>query len=131
MEALDKWFLSILKTKYADFEGRAGREEFWMYTLFVILVFIPLSIVAAIAFAISNILGILLFGVLVLAAIGLFVPSLAISVRRLHDTGRSGWWYLICVIPIVNWVGSIVLLVFYCLDSQPDENQYGPNPKGQ
>lgn len=131
MEAVEKWFLSVLKTKYADFEGRAQRQEYWMYTLFVILIFIALGIVTGIGAAISDILGVLLSGVLVLAAIGLIVPSLAIAIRRLHDTGRSGWWFLISVIPIVSVVGSIVLLVFYCLDSQPGENQYGPNPKGQ
>ncbi|MDR3054016.1 MAG: DUF805 domain-containing protein [Zoogloeaceae bacterium] len=131
MEAVEKYFLSILKTKYADFEGRAARQEFWMFGLFWFLIALVFVIVAGICFAISDILGILVFGIYFLVAIGLIVPGLALAIRRLHDTGRSGWWLLLQVIPFVNSIGCIVLLVFYCLDSQPGENQYGPNPKGQ
>ena len=68
-------------------------------------------------------------GVLVLAGLILFLPSLALAVRRLHDTGKSGWWYLIGVIPIVSYIGGLVLLVFYCTDGEAGTNKWGPNPK--
>jgi uncharacterized membrane protein YhaH (DUF805 family) len=104
-------------SKYATFSGRARRSEFWWFTLALILVYIVAGIIDA---AIGN--QILEFVVL-LATI---VPSLAVTMRRLHDTGRSGWWILIGLIPIV---GGIILLVFECGDSQPGTNQYGPSPK--
>ena len=104
-------------SQYATFSGRARRSEYWWYTLFAVILYI---IVAIIDSAIKNpILGLLV-------ALGLVVPSLAVAVRRLHDTGRSGWWILIGLIPLV---GGIVLLVFECQDSQ-GSNSYGPSPKG-
>jgi len=105
-------------SKYATFSGRARRSEFWWFTLFAIIVYIVVGIIDA---AIKNaVLG-------VIVALALLLPSLAVTVRRLHDTGRSGWWILIGLIP---FVGAIVLLVFECQDSQPGANNYGPSPKG-
>ena len=98
-------------SKYADFSGRARRSEFWYWTLFSFLV------------------GIILAWIPVLGQIiclAFFVPGLAVSVRRLHDIGRSGWWYLLCFVPIV---GPIILIVWYCTDSQPGSNKWGTNPK--
>lgn len=94
-------------SKYATFSGRAPRSEYWWWILFVILwAWIPIvNIVLALVF---------------------LLPSLAVQVRRLHDIGRSGWWWFIGMVPII---GGIVLLVFYLTDSQTGENQYGPNPK--
>ena len=93
---------------YANFSGRARRSEYWWWVLFTILwCWIP-------------IVGLIL-------ALLFFLPSLAVAVRRLHDTGRTGWWILLGLIPII---GGIVLLIFYCTDSQIGDNQYGPNPKG-
>lgn len=102
--------------KYADFTGRARRKEFWMFFLFNLIVSVGMNLV-------DMALGSMLVGTLYSLAV--FLPSLAIGARRLHDTGRSGWWQLIALIPII---GIIILIVFYCQDSQ-DENDYGENPK--
>ena len=77
----------------------------------------------------SEIVSLIFVALLGLIVLALFIPSIAVAVRRLHDTGRSGWWYIIGMIPVVSYVGSIVLLVFYCTDSQPGRNKWGPNPK--
>lgn len=117
------WFLVVLK-KYAIFTGRAQRAEYWYFFLFYILIFIGLSIIDGIMGSFSAESGIgLLSGLYTLA---MFIPSLAVGVRRLHDTGRSGWWLLIGIIPLI---GPIVLIVFFVQDSVPGDNLYGPNPK--
>jgi uncharacterized membrane protein YhaH (DUF805 family) len=119
-----EWFLAALK-KYAEFEGRARRKEYWFFILFEVLILIVLFILSIILGQVSSILG-TIFGLLYFAAsLGLLVPALAVGVRRLHDTGRSGWWLLIAFVPLV----SIALIVFMCFDSEPGDNQYGPNPK--
>jgi uncharacterized membrane protein YhaH (DUF805 family) len=112
------WYLKVLKN-YLGFQGRARRKEYWMFVLFSFIVSIILSILESIA----NITSSALTGIYALATL---LPSLAVSVRRLHDTGRSGWWLLITLIPLI---GSIILIVFACQDSEEDDNQYGPNPK--
>ncbi len=116
------WYLEVLK-KYAVFQGRARRKEYWMFTLFNVLISIALMIIGAILGLAedggSNILS-------TLYCLAVLLPGIAVSVRRLHDTDRSGWWLLIGLIPII---GAIVLLIFLVQDSQPNENQYGPNPK--
>jgi uncharacterized membrane protein YhaH (DUF805 family) len=116
------WYLEVLK-KYAVFSGRARRKEYWMFTLFNVLISIVLAIV-------DRVLG---FGenggtgpLGALYSLAVLIPSLAVSVRRLHDTGRSGWWLLLGLVPCV---GFIVLLIFMVQDSQPGANEYGPNPK--
>lgn len=111
------WFVDALKNKYATFTGRAHRTEYWMFVLFSIIFAIVASIIDAI------ITGGLLGVVYTLAVI---IPSIAVAVRRLHDTGRSGWWLLLGLIPLVG----LVLIYFLVLDSQPGDNEYGPNPKG-
>lgn len=109
------WFLLTLK-QYATFSGRARRKEYWFFFLFYLLIFIGLSLLDAI-------LG---FGLLSsLFALAMLVPSVAVAVRRLHDTGRTGWWVLIGLVPVVN----LLLIYFMVLDSDPDTNAYGPNPK--
>jgi uncharacterized membrane protein YhaH (DUF805 family) len=111
------WYLAVLK-KYAVFSGRASRSEYWYYALFTVIVSIILSAVDG------------MIGTAVLAglyALATFLPSLGVGIRRLHDGGRSGWWLLIAFVPLV---GFIVLIVFFVQDSQPGDNQYGPNPKG-
>lgn len=111
------WYLEVLK-KYAVFYGRDRRTEYWMFVLFNFII----------AFAISIVEGLLgssgIIGLLYVPAV--FIPSLAVSVRRLHDTGRSGLWLLIAFVPLI---GFIVLLVFMVQDSEYGQNQYGPNPK--
>ena len=112
------WYLDVLK-KYAVFDGRARRKEFWMFVLLNAIIEVALTIVEKVIGG----PGILssLYGLAVL------LPFIAVGARRLHDTGRSGWWQLIGFVPLV---GLIVLLVFFAQDSQPGTNQYGPNPKG-
>ncbi|MGC4111878.1 MAG: DUF805 domain-containing protein [Nocardioides sp.] len=104
-------------SKYADFNGRARRSEYWWFALFNLIVSIVMDIIDAVIG--NSILGLLV-------SLALLLPGIAVGVRRLHDTSRSGWWILIGLIPIVGW---IVLIVFFVQDSHPD-NQYGPSPKG-
>lgn len=107
-------------SKYATFSGRARRSEYWYFYLFVTLVELVLSVL-------STFLGQLALGLSGIWALAILVPELAVLWRRLHDTGRSGAWAFIIFVPLVGW---IILLVFLCRDSQPGDNQYGPNPKG-
>jgi uncharacterized membrane protein YhaH (DUF805 family) len=116
------WYLGVLK-KYAEFNGRARRKEYWMFFLFNLLIGIVLAIVDTMTGTVNQYgLGLLsgLYGLAVL------VPNIAVTVRRLHDTDRSGWWILIGLIPLI---GAIVLLVFMLLDGTPGDNKYGPSPK--
>lgn len=116
------WYLNVLK-KYAVFSGRAQRKEYWFFVLFNVIIAFVLGIIDGIA----GLTGAGGFGLLgTLYSLAVLVPSLAVSVRRLHDTDRSGWWLLVGLVPIL---GAIVLLVFFVQDSKP-ANQYGPNPKG-
>ncbi len=117
------WFVFALK-KYADFSGRARRSEYWYFVLFYILIYIGLTIIDVVTGAFSDSLGLgLLTGIFSLA---MLIPSISVTVRRLHDTDRSGWWLLIGLIPLI---GAIVLLVFCVQDSQSSENRFGFNPK--
>jgi uncharacterized membrane protein YhaH (DUF805 family) len=117
------WYLAVLK-KYAVFSGRARRKEYWMFTLFNLIFLI-------VAMIVDNVVGTAIKGVgyglfYCLYALAVLLPSLGVSVRRLHDVGKSGWFLLIAFIPIV---GAIWLLVLMCTDGMPGENAYGPNPK--
>ena len=116
------WYLEVLK-KYAVFEGRARRTEYWMFILFHFIISFVLSLI-------DNVAGLMIAegaGVLsTLYGLAVIVPGIAVAVRRLHDTGRSGWWYLL----VLTCVGIIPLIIFLCMDSQPGSNQYGDNPKG-
>ena len=106
-------------SQYVGFTGRARRSEFWYWTLFQIIVGIVASILDRAVFDRNN----AAFSVIV--GLGLLLPSLAVAVRRLHDSGRTGWWLLIGLIPVI---GTIILIVFYVQDSHGD-NKYGPSPK--
>ena len=117
------WYLAVLR-KYAQFSGRARRKEYWMFALFnmiftVVLAFLDQLLGTVIEGAGVGILG-SIYGLAVL------LPGLAVAIRRLHDVGKSGWWYLIILIPLI---GAIWLLVLMVTDSQAGANQYGPNPK--
>jgi uncharacterized membrane protein YhaH (DUF805 family) len=118
------WFLGALR-KYAVFEGRARRREYWWFVLFVIVISIVLAIVDSMMGTYNSEIGYGIIGGIF--ALAMLIPSLAVGARRLHDTGRSGWWLLIGLIPLI---GAIVLIVFFLFDSQPGTNAYGPNPKG-
>ncbi len=110
---------TCLTTKFATFSGRARRSEYWWFALFTVLV----SLVA-------NVLDRAIGGqwISLVVSLALLVPSLAVAWRRLHDTGRTGAWYFLVLIPLI---GAIVLIVFFVQDSQPGANQYGPSPKGE
>jgi uncharacterized membrane protein YhaH (DUF805 family) len=117
------WYLLVLK-KYVDFSGRARRKEYWMFMLFNVI-----FVVAAVV--VDNLMGLSFTegaaGVVYLFyVVATFLPSLAVSVRRLHDIGKSGWMILISLIPLI---GSIWLLVLMVTEGEPTANQYGPNPK--
>ncbi|NPC92022.1 DUF805 domain-containing protein [Bacillus sp. WMMC1349] len=137
-----KWYLKGFKN-YANFNGRARRKEYWMFQLFNSIILLALFLIGrqtGIAAGVAAAEGTGEFGVnsqlafltgyipLIVYVLVVFIPALAITVRRLHDIGKSGWWVLLDCIPIINIVGSIVVLVFTCLDSVKD-NQYGSNPK--
>jgi len=118
------WYVKVLK-KYAVFSGRARRKEYWMFVLFNFIFGLVASLIdlgiGLLTFAVFG-LGLLS----ILYALAVFVPGLAVSVRRLHDVGKSGWYLLIVLIPIA---GAIWFLVLTCTDSQAGDNKYGPNPK--
>jgi len=120
------WYIKVLK-QYVDFSGRARRKEYWMFALFNVI-FTIAAIILEIVLGISP--HDQPFGGLITTLYGLavFIPGLAVGVRRLHDVGKSGWWVLIAIIPIV---GAIILLVWFCTDSQAGENEWGDNPKEQ
>jgi len=121
------WYLKVMK-QYADFSGRARRKEYWMFTLFNIAIILALMIVL-IAMGATNNKALFAIGWVLYCgyALAVIIPSLAVCVRRLHDIGQSGWYYFIGFIPLV---GGIILLVWFCQDSQAGENQWGANPKG-
>lgn len=117
------WYLHVLKN-YATFSGRARRKEYWMFFLISALISIVLTLLDILlgTYSMEYEAGLFsgLYSLLIL------IPSIAVVVRRLHDTDRSGWWILISLIPLI---GVIVLFVFICLDSQPGINRFGANPK--
>ena len=112
-------------SKYATFEGRARRSEYWFFMLFVCCVNVVINILSVFLGG-NDMLSMVLSGISVVFSLGILVPQIAVAVRRLHDIGKSGWFYLIGLIPFIGW---IFMLVWFCTDSQPGDNQYGPNPK--
>jgi uncharacterized membrane protein YhaH (DUF805 family) len=142
--------------KYADFSGRAPRAEYWWYVLAIIIAFVVVKIIESIVGINGMVLGV--YGPLtILLWLATIVPSIAVSIRRLHDTNRSGWWILLPVVPyciafalggrsmmsgsmtslgtagifmLIGAVGWIVLFIFYVLPGTPGGNRYGPNPYG-
>jgi uncharacterized membrane protein YhaH (DUF805 family) len=116
------WYLAVLK-KYAVFQGRARRQEYWYFFLFNIVIAIALGMLDGIL----DTPGTPESGLLsTLYSLAILVPSIAVGVRRLHDSGRKGWWMLIGLLPLI---GALVLLYFFIQDSQPGSNEYGANPK--
>ena len=125
---MKKYYLDILTNKYADFKGRARRKEYWMWTLYY-------TIILLFAMVLDNALGLnfellgqnLGYGWLyVTIGITHLIPGLGIVVRRLHDVGKSGWFYLIILIPLI---GFIWILVLFCTEGDKEDNKWGSNPK--
>lgn len=117
------WYLKVLN-QYADFSGRARRKEYWIFTLFN-------AIFAIAAILLDNLFGMTFdeipYGpIYVIYGLAVFIPGLAVVVRRLHDSGKSGWWILISLIPLIGAIWMLVLLV---TDSESGTNKWGPNPK--
>jgi len=117
------WYLEVLK-KYAVFDGRARRKEYWFFYLFYFIFAIVLMTIDGMTGTLNEETGIgVLSGIFLLAMI---IPGLAVAVRRLHDTDRSGWWIFISLIPLIGGIWFLVLMV---LDGTSGQNQYGPDPK--
>jgi len=114
------WYVEALQ-KYAQFSGRSRRMEYWMFTLFNVLIIIGLAFLMAMMDKAGTI-PLLLLG---MYCVGIIIPALSVAIRRLHDTGRSGWWILLGVVPF----GGIVLLIFYLMPGESGDNAYGPDPK--
>ncbi len=110
------WYLAVLK-KYFVFSGRARRKEYWMFALINFLIMIGLTII-------DGVLGTMVLGMIYSLAV--LIPGIAVTFRRLHDIGKSGWWLLLLLVP---FVGVIVILVFMFLAGEEGDNQYGSNPK--
>ena len=120
-----EWFLKVMR-QYADFNGRARRKEYWMFTLFNM-------IFAIVAMILDNVLGIAIAGIgygplYIFYALAMLIPGIAVAIRRLHDINKSGWMLLVALIPLA---GAIWLLVLMCTEGDQTENQYGPNPKSE
>ena len=110
------WYIGVLKN-YVGFGGRARRQEYWMFTLISVVISIVLAII-------DLVIGTSIPGYIYSLAV--LLPTLAVTFRRLHDTGRSAWWILLGVIPLI---GTIIVIVFLASDSQPGENKFGASPK--
>ena len=117
------WYLMAWQ-KYFDFSGRSRRKEYWIFGLFNLGIGVALLGADLLAGSHGKMAGMGMLGGLY--SLATLIPNLSITVRRLHDTGRSGWWFFILLVPLI---GAIVLLVFMLLDSKEGSNDYGPNPK--
>lgn len=112
-----EWYIKVWK-QFADFSGRARRKEYWMFALVNLLIAVVLAFIESLL-GLTAVLG-------TLYALAVLIPSLAVSVRRLHDTSRSGWWVLISLVPVI---GTLILLIFLVLEGDAASNEYGPDPK--
>ncbi|MBO5815262.1 MAG: DUF805 domain-containing protein [Bacteroidales bacterium] len=113
----NQYFVDVIRNKYADFNGRARRSEYWYFVLFNFLISMAVGLVA----------GLIGFDWLsYIYSIALLVPGVAIGVRRLHDIGKSGWWLLISFVPLI---GAIWLIILMVKEGNNGSNAYGPDPK--
>ncbi|MBC8467736.1 MAG: DUF805 domain-containing protein [Candidatus Marinimicrobia bacterium] len=113
-----EWYLKVVRDNYANFNGRASRQEYWMFVLFNI-------IFAVVAMVVDGVLG-LGFIIYLLYMLAVLIPSIAVFVRRMHDIGKSGWWFFISLIPLI---GGIWLLVLLATDGSSEDNNYGTSLK--
>ena len=113
-----EWYLKVVRDNYANFNGRASRQEYWMFTLFNI-------IFVVVAMVVDGVLG-LGFIIYMLYMLAVLIPGIAVFVRRMHDIGKSGWWFFISLIPLI---GGIWLLVLLATDGSSEDNNYGTSLK--
>lgn len=119
------YYKKVVFENYANFKGRARRSEYWWYTLGSIILFLTATILDRV---LEINFGETYYGPFYLIlALATFIPGLAVAVRRLHDVGKSGWFYFIILIP---FVGAIWLLILFCIDGEKHSNEYGTDPKG-
>lgn len=111
-----EWYIRVLEN-YAVFDGRARRKEYWMFVLMNFFVCIGIGLIEGLL-GLGQILG-------TLYGLAIFIPTLAVSVRRLHDSGRTGWWILVGFVPLL---GTLVLLLFFCFEGDSGSNEYGVDP---
>jgi uncharacterized membrane protein YhaH (DUF805 family) len=132
-----EWMLMPYR-RYADFSGRSRRKEYWMFVLFSIIVYAVCGALIVAGGALNGVdpntgapqFGVLAwlgFGLLGIFALGSLVPGLAVQIRRLHDQDKSGWFWLMAFIP---YAGSIIIIVFMCIEGTKGENRFGSDPKG-
>ena len=128
-----EWYIKVMRDNYINFKGRARRKEYWMFILVYVIILMGCT-------AIDNMLGTVFMmdaGALgeismgygwayTICGLAHFLPGLSLVVRRLHDVGKSGWFYLIILIPLI---GIIWLLILYCTEGQKQDNKWGPDPK--
>jgi uncharacterized membrane protein YhaH (DUF805 family) len=119
-----EWYLKVVRDNYANFTGRARRQEYWMFVLFNMLFVIAIALVSGALIAMTEISA--FAGLYMIYILGIIIPSLAVAVRRLHDVGKSGWFYLIALIPLI---GGIWLIVLFATEGDKGQNAYGPDPK--
>ncbi len=121
------WYLKVVRDNYANFSGRAQRVEYWMFVLINVVISVVLSIVEQTAGLTSepDALGQTQGYLTPIYSLIVLIPSMAVTIRRLHDVGKSGWWILIAL----TCIGVIPLLIWYISEGTPGDNQYGPNPR--
>ena len=121
-----EWYLKVMRDNYANFNGRARRKEYWMFTLFFLLFALLAGFVIGILSAVGETVAMIAIILAVVWYLGHLVPSLAVTVRRLHDTGKSGWFYLLAIIP---YIGGLIIFIFTVIEGDKGDNKYGPDPK--
>ena len=121
-----EWYLKVMRDNYANFNGRARRKEYWMFTLFFLLFALLAGFVIGILSAAGETVAMIAIILAVVWYLAHLVPSLAVTVRRLHDTGKSGWFYLLAIIP---YIGGLIIFIFTVIEGDKGDNKYGPDPK--
>ena len=121
-----EWYLKVMRDNYANFNGRARRKEYWMFTLFFLLFALLVGFVIGILSAVGETVAMIAIILAVVWYLAHLVPSLAVTVRRLHDTGKSGWFYLLAIIP---YIGGLIIFIFTVIEGDKGDNKYGPDPK--
>ena len=121
-----EWYLKVMRDNYANFNGRARRKEYWMFTLFFLLFALLAGFVIGILSAVGETVAMIAIILAVVWYLAHLVPSLAVTVRRLHDTGKSGWFYLLAIIP---YIGGLIIFIFTVIEGDKGYNKYGPDPK--